>query len=201
MPERALEAGLTAHLGYPRHDPAGHNSGNSRNGAIGKKVQTGIGPVPAGVPRDRAGMSGPVLVRKRSGRVAGGLDDMIISLYAHGMSVRGILHHLRQVYGTELSPETVSRITDAVLEEVRAWRAPVARRDAAAVAAGLRAIYTAADADAASGALAAFSASPPGRKYPQAVKGVGERLGPLHPVPGLHPAGAKAALHHQQHRR
>ena len=59
---------------------------------------------------------------KRAGRVAGGLDDMVISLYAHGMSVRDILHHLEQVYGTELSPETVSRITDAVLEEVRAWQ-------------------------------------------------------------------------------
>jgi transposase InsO family protein len=61
-------------------------------------------------------------VPKRSGRVSGGLDDMIISLYAHGMSVRDILHHLRQVYGTDLSAETVSRITDAVLEEVKAWQ-------------------------------------------------------------------------------
>ena len=120
--ERALEAELTAHLGYARHDPAGHNSGNSRNGTISKKVQTGIGPVPVEVPRDRAGMFEPMLVPKRSGRVSGGLDDMIISLYAHGMSVRDILHHLRQVYGTELSAETVSRITDAVLEEVRAWQ-------------------------------------------------------------------------------
>jgi Transposase, Mutator family len=77
-----------------------------------KKVQTGIGPVPIDVPRDRAGNFEPVLVPKRSGRVSGGLDDMIISLYAHGMSVRGILHRLRQVYGTELSAETVSRITD-----------------------------------------------------------------------------------------
>src|SRR5437879_4072593 len=120
--ERALEAELTAHLGYARHDPAGRNSGSSRNGAISKKVQTGIGPVPIEVPRDRAAMFEPVLVPKRSGRISGGLDDMIISLYAHGMSVRDILHHLRQVYGTELSAETVSRITDAVLEEVRAWQ-------------------------------------------------------------------------------
>jgi transposase-like protein len=62
------------------------------------------------------------LLPKRSGRIAGGLDDMIISLYAHGMSVRDILHHLEQVYGTQLSAETVSRITDQVLEEVRAWQ-------------------------------------------------------------------------------
>jgi putative transposase len=77
--ERALEAELTAHPGYDRHERAGHNTGNSRNGTIGKKVQTGI--------------------PKRSGRISGGLDDMIISLYAHGMSVRDILHHLEQVYG------------------------------------------------------------------------------------------------------
>src|SRR5579863_9025463 len=120
--ERALEAELTAHLGYGRHDPAGHHSGNSRNGAIAKTVQTGVGPVPLAVPRDRAGTFEPLLIPKRSGRIAGGLDDMIISLYAHGMSVRDILHHLEQVYGTQLSAETVSRITDAVLEEVRAWQ-------------------------------------------------------------------------------
>ena len=120
--ERALEAELTAHLGYEKHDPAGRGSGNSRNGTIGKKVQTGIGPVPLEVPRDRAGTFEPVLIPKRAGRVSGGLDDMIISLYAHGMTVRDILHHLRQVYGTELSHEQVSRITDAVLEEVRGWQ-------------------------------------------------------------------------------
>ena len=73
--ERALEAELTAHLGYARHDPSGHNSGNSRNGTISKKVQTGIGPVPLEVPRDRAGIFEPRLVPKRSGRVSGGLDD------------------------------------------------------------------------------------------------------------------------------
>jgi putative transposase len=81
--ERALEAELTAHLGYERHDPAGHGTGNSRNGAIGKTVQTGIGPVGLAVPRDRAGSFEPLLVPKRSGRISGGLDDMIISLYAH----------------------------------------------------------------------------------------------------------------------
>ena len=120
--ERALSAELTAHLGYERRDRAGHNTGNSRNGTIGKKVQTGIGPVPLEVPRDRNGSFEPLLVPKRSGRISGGLDDMIISLYAHGMSVRDILHHLEQVYGTQLSAETVSRITDQVLQEVRAWQ-------------------------------------------------------------------------------
>jgi putative transposase len=287
--ERALEAELTGHLGYERHGrerPAG--AGNYRNGAIAKTVQTGVGPVPLAVPRDRAGTFEPLLVPKRAGRVAGGLDDMIISLYAHGMSVRDILHHLEQVYGTQLSHETVSRITDQVLEDVRAWQSrpldpvyavvfldaivvkvrdnhvvqnkpayvavgidadgekhvlgiwvaktapesaaagegagfwrsvmadlknrgvrdiliaccdglagfedaihaafgrtvvqrcvvhlvrnalrPVARRDAGQVAAELRKIYTAPTAEAAFDALAEFSASPWGRKYPQAAK-------------------------------
>ena len=121
--ERALEAELTAHLGYERNDRAGRGGhGNYRNGTIAKTVQTGVGPVPLAVPRDRAGTFEPLLVPKRAGRIAGGLDDMVISLYAHGMSVRDILHHLEQVYGTQLSHETISRITDQVLEEVRAWQ-------------------------------------------------------------------------------
>ena len=82
----------------------------------------GAGPVPLQVPRDRAGSFVPALAPKREGRVAGGLDDMVTSSYAHGMSNRDVIHHLRQVYGTELSPLTVSAITDAVLEEVRAWQ-------------------------------------------------------------------------------
>jgi putative transposase len=88
--ERALEGELTAHLGYERNDRAGRGGGhgNYRNGSIAKTVQTGVGPVGLAVPRDRAGTSGPLLVPKRAGRVAGGLDDMVISLYAHGMSVR-----------------------------------------------------------------------------------------------------------------
>ena len=113
--ERALESELTAHLGYEKGGRAAA-AGNARNGNIAKTVQTGVGPVPLQVPRDRAGTFEPVLVPKRSGRVAGGLDDMVISLYAHGMWVRDIIHHLRQVYGTELSPETVSG------SPTRCWR-------------------------------------------------------------------------------
>lgn len=85
-------------------------------------MQTRVGPVRLSVPRDRAGTFEPVLVPKRAERIAGGLDDMIISLSAHGMSVRDILHHLRQVNGTELSHEQVSRITDQVMDEVKAWQ-------------------------------------------------------------------------------
>ncbi|GLW06011.1 hypothetical protein Misp01_11410 [Microtetraspora sp. NBRC 13810] len=101
--ERALEGELSSHLGYGKHEVAGHGSGDSRNGRIGKTVQTGVGPVRLAVPRDRAGTFEPILVPKRAGRVSGGLDDMIISLYSHGMSVRDIQHHLRQIYDTELS--------------------------------------------------------------------------------------------------
>jgi putative transposase len=86
-------------------------------------VQTGVGPVPLQVPRDRAGTFEPLLIPKRSGRISGGLDDMVISLYAHGVSTRDIVHHLEQVYGTRISADTVSAITDQVLEEVRAWQA------------------------------------------------------------------------------
>jgi putative transposase len=85
--ERALESELTAHLGYGKHEQAGgRGAGNTRNGTIAKTVQTGVGPVPLQVPRDRAGTFEPLLVPKRAGRVAGGLDDMIISLYAHVIS-------------------------------------------------------------------------------------------------------------------
>lgn len=120
--ERALEAELTAHLGYGKHASDGYGTGNSRNGKISKTVQTGVGPVRLAVPRDRAGSFEPVLVPKRAGRVSGGLDDMVISLYAHGMTVRDIVHHLDQVYDTQLSPETVSRITEQVMDEVKAWQ-------------------------------------------------------------------------------
>ena len=86
-------------------------------------MPAGVGPVGLAAPRDRAGTSGPLLVPRRAGRVADGLDDMIISRYAHGMSGRDILHQLEQVYGTKLPAETVARITGGVLEEARAGQA------------------------------------------------------------------------------
>ena len=88
--ERALEAELTAHLGYGKSERGGAAGGNARNGTASKTVQTGVGPVPLQVPRDRAGTFEPLLVPKRSGRVAGGLDDMVISLYAHVISSRDL---------------------------------------------------------------------------------------------------------------
>ena len=120
--ERGLDAELTSHVGYERGDPAGRGSPNSRNGTTPKTVASEVGSLPLDVPRDRAGSFEPRLVPKGERRLRG-LDDMIISLYAGGMTVRDIQHHLARTIGTELSHETISKITDAVLEEVRAWQA------------------------------------------------------------------------------
>lgn len=119
--QRGLQAELTGHLGYEKGDPAGRGSPNSRNGTTPKTVQTEVGPVSLDVPRDRAGSFEPRLVPKGVRR-AGGLDDMIISLYAGGMTVRDIQHHLARTLGTDLSHETISKITDSVLDEVKAWQ-------------------------------------------------------------------------------
>jgi putative transposase len=116
-----LQTELTEHLGYDKHDAAGKGSGNSRNGTTPKTVLTEVGPVALDVPRDRAGTFAPTLVPKGERRL-GGLGDIIISLYAGGMTVRDICHHLHRVYGSDLSPDTVSAVTDSVLEEVKAWQ-------------------------------------------------------------------------------
>jgi putative transposase len=119
--ERGLQAELSEHLGYERHEALGRGSGNSRNGSTPKTVNTEVGPVEVDVPRDRAGTFSPVLLPKHA-RSMGGFSDIIISLYAGGMTVRDIGHHLQRVYGTELSPDTISTITDGVLEEVKVWQ-------------------------------------------------------------------------------
>jgi putative transposase len=119
--ERGLAAELTDHLGYEKGDSAGSGSGNSRNGSTPKTLLTEVGPVEMDTPRDRAGSFTPRLVPKGTRRL-GGLSDMIISLYAGGMTVRDIGHHLQRVYGTELSHDTISKITDEVLDEVKAWQ-------------------------------------------------------------------------------
>jgi putative transposase len=120
--ERGLEIELSDHVGYEHGDPAGRGSPNKRNGNTPKTVLTEVGPVPLDVPRDRNSTFEPRLVPKGARRVGGGLDDMIISLYAGGMTVRDIQHHLARTIGTELSPETISKITDGVAEEVKAWQ-------------------------------------------------------------------------------
>jgi putative transposase len=119
--ERGLQAELTDHVGYEKGDPAGRGSPNSRNGTTPKTLATEVGDVPLAVPRDRNGSFEPRLVPKGARR-AGGLDEMIISLYAGGMTIRDIGHHLQRTYGTELSHDTISKVTDAVLDEVAAWQ-------------------------------------------------------------------------------
>jgi transposase-like protein len=119
--ERALGAELTAHLGYEKGDPGGRGSGNSRNGTSSKTILTEDGEIEIGVPRDRAGSFEPQLIAKGQTRFDG-FDDKILSLYARGMTVREIQGHLAELYGAEVSPDLISRVTDAVLEEVREWQ-------------------------------------------------------------------------------
>src|SRR3974390_625275 len=119
--ERALGAELTEHLGYEKGDPAGRGTGNSRNGTNSKTIRTEKGEIEIAVPRDRAGIFEPQLIAKGQ-TVFQGFDDKILSLYARGMTVREIQGHLAELYGTEVSPDLISRVTDAVIDEVREWQ-------------------------------------------------------------------------------
>ena len=119
--ETALGAELTGHLGYPPGQAPPGGAGNVRNGSTAKTLQTDLGPVEVRTPRDRAGTFEPQLVAKRQTRLAG-LDDRVLDLYAGGMSVRDIAAHLQGLYGVEIGRDTISRVTDAVLEDVAAWR-------------------------------------------------------------------------------
>src|SRR4029078_5780775 len=115
------EQELSEHLGYAKHDPAGDNSGNSRNGTRSKTVLTEIGPVEIAVPRDRDGSFEPAIVRKRQRRLDG-VDQLVLSLTARGLTTGEIAAHFADVYGATVSKDTISRITDAVLEQMGEWR-------------------------------------------------------------------------------
>ncbi len=119
--ERALGAELSTHLGYEKGDPAGRGTGNNRNGTSSKTLLSENGEVEIAVPRDRAGSFEPQLIPKGRTRFDG-FDEKILSLYARGMTVREIRGHLAELYGVEVSPDLVSRVTDAVLDEVREWQ-------------------------------------------------------------------------------
>ena len=119
--ESALEAEMTEHVGYEPYDPAGHHSGNSRNGTRTKTVITDIGPVSIDVPRDRDGSFEPVMVPKRKRRL-GGVDQLVLSLSAKGLTHGEISAHLEEIYGAKVSKETVTRITDGVLETMVEWQ-------------------------------------------------------------------------------
>src|SRR6266536_2540653 len=119
--ERAMTAELTEHVGYERHDPGGHNSGNSRNGKSAKTLKGAFGTMPIEVPRDRNGSFEPQIIEKHQTRFTG-FDDNIISLYARGLSTREIQQHLEEIYQVEVSPALISSVTDEVIEEVKAWQ-------------------------------------------------------------------------------
>ena len=118
--EAALEAEMSDHLGYDKHDRAGRNHANSRNGVRAKTVLTEIGPVEIDVPRDVDASFAPEIVKKRQRRLTG-VDQIVLSLSARGLTTGEISAHFAEVYGASVSRETVSKITDSVLEEMAAW--------------------------------------------------------------------------------
>jgi putative transposase len=119
--ERALNAELSAHLGYAKHDPAGYKSGNSRNGKTKKRLKGDFGEMELETPRDRNATFEPLIVAKNQTRWTG-FDDKILSMYARGMSTRDIETHLKEIYGVDVSPALISTVTDEVQEEVHAWQ-------------------------------------------------------------------------------
>jgi len=119
--ERMLESEMTHHLGYAKHTIEGNNSGNSRNGKTKKTVKTGNGDITIEIPRDRNAEFEPMLVGKRQTRLDT-LSKQVLSLYAKGMTVRDIQQHVSELYGTEISRDLVSSLTDAVLDDVTEWR-------------------------------------------------------------------------------
>ncbi|GAC1662072.1 MAG: IS256-like element ISSod18 family transposase [Flavisolibacter sp.] len=121
LTERALQAELTAHLGYNKHEIKGNNSGNSRNGASSKIIKGEFGQAEISIPRDRSGSFEPQLIQKGQTRFDG-FDEKILSMYARGLSTRDIQGQLQELYGVEVSPTLISNVTDAILDEVKTWQ-------------------------------------------------------------------------------
>ncbi|CAL9623944.1 hypothetical protein SUDANB43_05879 [Streptomyces sp. enrichment culture] len=119
--ESALEGEISDHLGYDKHDAAGKNGGNSRNGKRGKTVLTDVGPVEISVLRDRDGTFEPKIVRKRQKRLSG-VDEMVISLSAKGLMTGEVQAHLAEVYSADVSRQTISTITDKVMDGMAEWQ-------------------------------------------------------------------------------
>src|ERR1700709_969892 len=119
--ERALQGEMKQHLGYAKGDPAGQNSGNSRNGVTRKTLKGDFGELEVATPRDRNGDFEPQIVKKNQTRWTG-FDDKILSMYARGMSTREIQGHLEEMYQVEVSPSLISEVTDGVIEQARAWQ-------------------------------------------------------------------------------
>ena len=119
--EAGLEVEMDEHLGYSKHDSAGRDGGNSRNGTRSETLITEVGPVDVEVPRDRDSSFEPVTVKKRQRRL-NGVDSMMISLTAKALTTGEVHAHLAETYGTDVSRETISKITDRVLEELADWQ-------------------------------------------------------------------------------
>jgi putative transposase len=119
--EKALDAELAEHLGHGKNEPVANEAGNTRNGKSRKTLKGEFGELPIEIPRDRHGTFEPQLIPKHQTRWTG-FDEKILSLYARGMTVREIQGHLEEMYGTEVSPTLISSITDAVVDEVKAWQ-------------------------------------------------------------------------------
>lgn len=119
--ERAMSAELTEHLGYERHQEPPGGSGNTRNGSTGKTLATEHGPVRIETPRDRNGSFEPQIIRKGQRRFEG-FDDKILALYSRGLSTRDIEAHLAEIYGVKVGRDLISRVTDAVMDDVREWQ-------------------------------------------------------------------------------
>lgn len=120
--EKALEAEMNTHLGHDKNQPIQNTTGNARNGKSRKTLTGEFGQLPIEIPRDRQGSFEPQLIPKHQTRWAG-FDEKILSLYARGMTVREIQSHLEEMYGAEVSPTLISAVTEAVVEEVKAWQA------------------------------------------------------------------------------
>jgi putative transposase len=119
--ESALEGEMDDHLGYGKHDPAVRNGGNSRNGTRSKTLVTEARPVQIAVPRDRESSFEPKIVAKRQRRLSG-IDDLVVSLSAKGLTHGEICAHLGEIYGAEVSKQAISAITDRVVEGMGAWQ-------------------------------------------------------------------------------
>jgi putative transposase len=130
--ETALDVEMADHLGYERGDPVGRGSGNSRNGTSSKRVHTDVGTVDLVVPRDRNGTFDPKIVAKGQRRLEG-FNDRIIALYARGMTVRDIQAHLAEIYDVDVSPDLISKVTAAVLDDAREWQTRPLERVYAAI--------------------------------------------------------------------
>ncbi len=121
LAERALQSELSTHLGYEKHEAKGNNSGNSRNGTSSKIVKGEFGQTEIDIPRDRAGSFEPQFIQKGQSRLDG-FDSKIIAMYARGLTTRDIQAQLQELYGVEVSPTLISNVTDAVIDEVKAWQ-------------------------------------------------------------------------------